>query len=589
METKPYNLQSPEQIAKDYGGNKQKIAEAMQMGIIDPTAGTLAGMFIDRMRSAAQAEQAPQQTVAQKTFAPPAPPAPPQGGLPPAPMGAPPMGGAPAGLGATPEAAQMAPMPDMPAPEMAAPEMPQQEAPMGMAEGGMVPPYASGGGLSDVPIPSGMFDEPDNGSYANGGIVAFGPGGDVTDPLAWMRSTVTSPYGMRAAGKHEGMDFGVGANTPIGAPAPGVAKVGYDDINGNFVRIFHPDGTSSSYSHLAKATVKDGQEVGPADVIGLSGNTGRVRGANGGYHLHFGARDAQGNRIDPGSFFRSIEPQTASGKWNKPAPAEGSTSDVPGGNLVDEMPAAYERAGQFYDKFMPKPKTEARDKMKARVQEQMSEESQKKEKDYDKWSTLAEIGFNIAGSNSPNFLQAVGAAASAALPGARQAKKDREARADKLLTQYAEIEGIENAEARERVKFMIDFGKTELDLKDKDLTRAVSWAGKKMEDVTQRRGQDLSYDASIFSSKSQKEASMASASAQESAIYKTAVQKAWSDAQAELSQNGKYRESKDQAAKDKMLQDRANQLLAIYLNMAQSGAGGAGGAPQMPPGFVPDK
>ena len=61
METKPYNLQSPEQIAKDYGGNKQKIAEGMQMGIIDPTAGTLAGMFIDRMRSAAQQEQAPRQ------------------------------------------------------------------------------------------------------------------------------------------------------------------------------------------------------------------------------------------------------------------------------------------------------------------------------------------------------------------------------------------------------------------------------------------------------------------------------------------------------------------------------------------------
>ena len=88
MQTKPYDLQSPEQIAKDYGGNKQKIAEAMQMGILDPTAGTLAGMFIDRMRSAAQQEAAPQQSVAQQVFAPPAPP----------PMAA------PAGLGATPEA-----------------------------------------------------------------------------------------------------------------------------------------------------------------------------------------------------------------------------------------------------------------------------------------------------------------------------------------------------------------------------------------------------------------------------------------------------------------------------------------------------
>lgn len=172
METKPYNLQSPEQIAKDYGGNKQKIAEAMQMGIIDPTAGTMAGMFIDRMRSAAQMEAAPQQTVAQQVFAPPAPPQPPMGAAP-VPPGAGAMPPAPpAGLGATPEAAAMAP------------QMPQGEMPM-MAMGGMVPPYASGGGLSDMPLPDGMFDEPSNGGfgdgYAGGGLVAFLTGGEVKD------------------------------------------------------------------------------------------------------------------------------------------------------------------------------------------------------------------------------------------------------------------------------------------------------------------------------------------------------------------------------------------------------------------------
>jgi len=168
--TKPYTLQSPEQIAKDYGGNKQKIAEAMQMGIVDPTAGTIAGMFIDRMRAAAQTEQAPQQTVAQQVFAPPAPPT---GGIGmPAPQGAPPQGappqGAPpappAGLGGTPEAAQM----QAAMPEMGAPEMPQEEAPMEMA----------GGGIASLPIPDTMFDEPNNGGYADGGIVAFAAGGE---------------------------------------------------------------------------------------------------------------------------------------------------------------------------------------------------------------------------------------------------------------------------------------------------------------------------------------------------------------------------------------------------------------------------
>jgi hypothetical protein len=173
METKPFNMQSPEQIAKDYGGNKQKIAEAMQVGILDPTAGTLAGMFIDRMRSAAQMEAAPQQTVAQQVFAPPAPPQPPMG--------------APAGLGATPEAAAMPPMNAAPPMGAAPPQgmpAPQGGMPM-MAEGGMIPPYASGGGLSDIPLPDGMFDEPSNGGfgdgYRGGGLVAFAQGEEVED------------------------------------------------------------------------------------------------------------------------------------------------------------------------------------------------------------------------------------------------------------------------------------------------------------------------------------------------------------------------------------------------------------------------
>jgi hypothetical protein len=197
METKPYSLQSPEQIAKDYGGNKQKIAEAMQMGIIDPTAGTMAGMFIDRMRSAAQQEAAPQQTIAQQVMAPPAPMggAPAGLGAPPAPP-QPPMG-APAGLGATPEAAAMAPqMPPMP-----------QGGP-GMAMGGMVPPYASGGGLSDMPLPDGMFDEPSNGGfgdgYAGGGIVAFLTGGEVDSKD---KDKSKDPKDVNGDGKVDGADI----------------------------------------------------------------------------------------------------------------------------------------------------------------------------------------------------------------------------------------------------------------------------------------------------------------------------------------------------------------------------------------------
>jgi hypothetical protein len=155
---KPFTLQAPEDIAKEYGGNKQKIAQAMQMGVVDPTAGTLAGMFIDRMRSAQMQEGAQQPSVAQQVFAPPAPPAPPMGGPPMGAPPAPPMGGMPPGG---------PPMGAPPAPPMGG--MPPGAPPMGMADGG----------LAALPVPENMFDEPMDGEYAGGGIVAFADAGPV--------------------------------------------------------------------------------------------------------------------------------------------------------------------------------------------------------------------------------------------------------------------------------------------------------------------------------------------------------------------------------------------------------------------------
>lgn len=163
---KPFSLQAPEDIAKEYGGNKQRIAQAMQMGVVDPTAGTLAGMFIDRMRSAQMQEAAPAPTVAQQVFAPPAPPAPPMSAPPPGgapPMGAPPMGAPP--MGGMPPGGP--PMGAPPAPPMGG--MPPGAPPMGMADGG----------LAALPVPDNMFDEPMDGEYAGGGIVAFATGDEV--------------------------------------------------------------------------------------------------------------------------------------------------------------------------------------------------------------------------------------------------------------------------------------------------------------------------------------------------------------------------------------------------------------------------
>jgi hypothetical protein len=112
------DMMSPEKVAAKYGGDKQKIGQAAQMGLLNPTVAVMAGMFIDRMRGAAMQEQAPQSTVAQDIMAP--------------------AQAAPAGLGAI------------------------AQAPME-------------GGLEALPTPN-----LDNAEYAGGGIVAFEEGGPTT-------------------------------------------------------------------------------------------------------------------------------------------------------------------------------------------------------------------------------------------------------------------------------------------------------------------------------------------------------------------------------------------------------------------------
>jgi hypothetical protein len=176
---KPFSLQAPEDIAKEYGGNKQKIAQAMQTGLVDPTAGTLAGMFIDRMRSAQMQEGAQQPSVAQQVFAPPAPPAPP--------MGAPPMGGMPPGA------------PPMGAPPMGAPPAP----PMGGMPPGAPPMGMADGGLAALPVPESMFDEPQDSGYANGGIVSFADAGLTSTPDYSVLQQMLADYGNEDKGRAE--------------------------------------------------------------------------------------------------------------------------------------------------------------------------------------------------------------------------------------------------------------------------------------------------------------------------------------------------------------------------------------------------
>jgi murein DD-endopeptidase MepM/ murein hydrolase activator NlpD len=87
---------------------------------------------------------------------------------------------------------------------------------------------------------------------------------------------------------HRGQDFAVNTGTPIYAPADGAIEAirPSNKGSGNFLRILHSYGFSSSYSHLSKFAVKKGDFVKKGDLIAYSGNSGLTSGP----HLHYEVR-----------------------------------------------------------------------------------------------------------------------------------------------------------------------------------------------------------------------------------------------------------------------------------------------------------
>ena len=87
---------------------------------------------------------------------------------------------------------------------------------------------------------------------------------------------------------HRGLDFAVNTGTKIYAPADGVVETvrSSKEGSGNFLRLRHSYGFSSSYSHLKKFAVKAGEFIKKGDLIAYSGNSGLSSGP----HLHYEIR-----------------------------------------------------------------------------------------------------------------------------------------------------------------------------------------------------------------------------------------------------------------------------------------------------------
>jgi len=426
MTSKPFSVQSPTSIAMEYGGNKQKIAAAAQSGIVDPTAAVLAGMFIDRMRAAQSQEQAPSQTVAQQVFATPTPS--PQGGLPPGPPTEMPQGG----IGATPGGP--------PATPPMAPSMGGPPPPAGMATGGMV----------DLPVPDNMFGGEDD-EYASGGIVAFAGAGEV---------------------KHQGRIYSFFTDSPeeIAARKQLAARIEvHNKVRTAKAANFWDSILAKEYTRRSENPVDYGapratmsaEEVaalrksGTAAVPGLAALAVKNQGADTPPALRLPAAPSSGGGRSSASM--SVSSRTST---SKPATAGGLEVLDKANNPPAAAPpkvAGLEENRAMLDKMVGVEANPDAIETKRLLREGMSAGAQKKDRKRDFWMGMAQIGANMAATNSPYFLQAAGQAVASALPGMAQNAKERKAQVRADRKELASLNAAELAQAQASVQNAINY------------------------------------------------------------------------------------------------------------------------------------
>jgi len=95
---------------------------------------------------------------------------------------------------------------------------------------------------------------------------------------------------------HFGVDVAGPVGAPVRAPADGVVTLAHPDMyfSGATLIIDHGHGLSSSFLHLEKIQVSEGQEVRQGEVVALMGKSGRVTGPHLDWRMNW--RD---QRIDP--------------------------------------------------------------------------------------------------------------------------------------------------------------------------------------------------------------------------------------------------------------------------------------------------
>lgn len=136
-------------------------------------------------------------------------------------------------------------------------------------------------------------------------LAAFIQSIGVVGPLTAWVAPITGEYRVTAtfgqsgslwSRDHTGVDLAATSGTPVVSVAAGtVTSAGDAGAYGMRVEVVHLDGTQTSYSHLSRIDVVEGQTVEGGTALGAVGSTGNSTGP----HLHLELEPAGGIAVDP--------------------------------------------------------------------------------------------------------------------------------------------------------------------------------------------------------------------------------------------------------------------------------------------------
>lgn len=88
---------------------------------------------------------------------------------------------------------------------------------------------------------------------------------------------------------HNGIDIASPVREVICTASGIVEEIGYSNSLGNFIKINHRNNYQTTYGHLSKILVKQGQSLTITDTIGMVGRSGYSTGN----HIHYEIRKNQ--------------------------------------------------------------------------------------------------------------------------------------------------------------------------------------------------------------------------------------------------------------------------------------------------------